>query len=442
MRKRHYLTTGLFIAGFVRFTAFAPALFAQEQVALMQQNSHMQEATVAGQTASLAPVALSYTGSTGYSLVERTNLRKSINGKYAGLLSREVRSFISPAENPLPAAAAATSPLSQGRWYDGSFYVLEQTKLNARATGGIHDSIPSVFNISQDGKLTMYQDNGYPTFRSFPAFTKAALFPGDTWKARAERAVDPMGKGIFTRLPMDVSYTFVGEEIYKEKLVYRIKAQWQTVYGMSTRDVRGDSTLAKAGGGHKADILVLKATGAAILIVDTVDETFVYTDGTTANFKGTINLFTEFPPAVDTQMLIPALQRIADGGAASPKSNIVVEHTPAGLRLSMRDVRFKPDSDEVLAGESERLDDIAAVLKLAPQSQFLIEGHTAAVGNAQGEQRLSEQRARRIAMELSTRGVDAAAFICRGKGGTKPIADNSTDSGRAQNRRVEITILE
>ena len=108
----------------------------------------------------------------------------------------------------------------------------------------------------------------------------------------------------------------------------------------------------------------------------------------------------------------------------------------------MRDIRFKPDSSEILASESGRLDEIAAVLKLAPKSQFLVEGHTAAVGRAEGEQKLSVERAHKIAEELAKRGVSSAAFICRGWGGTKPVADNKTDEGRAQNRRVEITILE
>lgn len=471
-------------------------------ISLMGLCAVAQNTQAAAQANKAQTVSLRYSGTGGYSLVERTNLRRYVNGKYVGLTSREVRSFISPSFAPDESFENPKHQFYGDQWYDGSFYVTEATKRNmANAAAGIHDSIPSVFHISSKGKLTMYADNGYPSFRSFPAFTTEKVKSGDSWSASAERSVDPLNKGIFTRMQMEVAYTYIQQETYHEKDVYRLKANWQTSYGTSWRDPNGDADLQRAAGGHKADILILKATGEPILVVDTVDETFIYANGDQVNFKGTITLFTEFPPAIDTEKIITSLSRIAsvspntvqggngagkktgtvtlnNGGkrrpapddyptsvntsswvattepktkpkpsaaiadAAKNKNNMVVEKTPAGLRLSVRDIRFAPDSSEILPTESGRLDEIAEVLKLAPNAQFLVEGHTAAVGRAEGEQKLSVERAHKIAEELAKRGVSSAAFICRGWGGTKPIADNSTDAGRAQNRRVEITILE
>ena len=127
--------------------------------------------------------------------------------------------------------------------------------------------------------------------------------------------------------------------------------------------------------------------------------------------------------------------------AAAPKNNMLVEETSAGVRLSIRDIKFLPDSAQIVSGENSRLDDVAAVLKTVP-NQLLIEGHTASVGKPAGEQKLSVERAESIAAELVKRGISADRLICKGWGGIRPVADNSTDSGRAQNRRVEITILE
>ncbi|WP_288518153.1 OmpA family protein [uncultured Treponema sp.] len=463
-------------------------------------------------------VKLHYSGKGGYSLVERTNLRRYVNGKYVGLTSREVRSFVSPSEPPLMRFKAKGSVYENDQWYDGSFYVMEETLRNSQAAGaGIHEAVQSVFHISKNGQLTMYKDNGYPSFRSFPAYTADKVNVGESWKAVAERSVDPLNKGVFTKIPMQVLYTFFGAETYKGQAVYRIKAIWQTYYDAQNRDFGGDSSLQKARGGHKADIIVLQETGEPILTIDNVDETFFWIDGTQVNFKGTITLFTEFPPAFDSQRIMAALNRVAtvkggktgtdkkfsgteksvSGGTVAgsgkltasgkktgadvvktekfvpdeifdnfdknetvakntvsggktvlekvddvlPKNNIVAEEVSAGIRLSIRDIKFAPDSAQILSGESERLDEIAEVLKMAPNAQLLVEGHTASVGKPAGEQKLSEQRAHKIAEELKARGVKAGAFICRGFGGTKPVASNETNEGRAQNRRVEITIL-
>ena len=466
-------------------------------------------------------VKLHYSGKGGYSLVERTNLRRYVNGKYVGLTSREVRSFVSPSEPPLMRFKAKGSVYENDQWYDGSFYVMEETLRNSQAAGaGIHEAVQSVFHISKNGQLTMYKDNGYPSFRSFPAYTAEKVSVGESWKAVAERSVDPLNKGVFTKIPMQVLYTFSGAETYKGQAVYRIKAIWQTYYDAQNRDFGGDSSLQKARGGHKADIIVLQETGEPILTIDNVDETFFWIDGTQVNFKGTITLFTEFPPAFDSQRIMAALNRVAtvkdgktgtdkkfsgteksvSGGTVAgsgkltasdkktgadavktekfvtdeifdnfdknetvakntkntvsgektvlekvddvlPKNNIVAEEVSAGIRLSIRDIKFAPDSAQILSGESERLDEIAEVLKMASNAQLLVEGHTASVGKPAGEQKLSEQRAHKIAEELKARGVKAGAFICRGFGGTKPVASNETNEGRAQNRRVEITIL-
>ena len=436
-----------------------------------------------------------YSGNSGYSLVERTNLRRYVNGKYSGLTSREVRSFISKSYAP-----EGFRSQESDRWYDGNFYVMEETRRSGSSVGeSLHAAIPSKFKISQDGKMSMVQDNGYPTFRSFPSYSSESLTPGESWKALGERAVDPLNKGVFTRIPILVMYTFSGEEVYKGEEVFRIKAIWQTNYGFSNSavDFKGDSSLKKALGGHKADIIVRKATGEAILIIDNVDETFFYSDGTQVNFKGNITLFTEYPPAVEHEKLIVALNRIAKsdeieknkekktekergedekivkeaetldkgdfegeknkGGKSetarikSPveenddkikKDDMVFEKTPAGLRLSVRDIKFMADSAEILPSEKFRLDEIAKVLKLAPDSHFLVEGHTASTGNPKGEMMLSEERAKMVSQELTLRGISADKFIYKGLGGKNPIDTNETSEGRAKNRRVEITILE
>lgn len=450
-----------------------------------------------------------YNGGRNYTLVERTDLRRYENNRYVGLLSREIRSFIS----------------NYGDLYEGSFYVSQDTvRASLSVADQIHDSIPSKFRISDDGNLTMIEDYGYPTFRSFPAFSANRIKHGDSWQAKAERAVDPLNKGIVTKIPMYVQYTYTGDENVRGEDVYVLTAKWATRYGQNIyMDFGGDKELKQAMGSHNATMYVSKVTGNAIVVRDSVDETFVYNDGKAVTFKGTISLFTEYPPAVDRSKIIRALQRVAaidgdeakllaqvatktdgaqskagskdadvaklssgsqssrdaqstaysqsksgsqksasskpsaesiskavaavskslsDQAIAAASKPIKVENTTAGIRLTIQNLQFKPDSAELVSGESSRLDQIASVLREVSESQFLVEGHTAATGNETGEMRLSALRAHKIAKELSKRGIPQEKFICKGSGAHKPVADNSTPAGKAVNRRVEITILE
>lgn len=388
------------------------------------------------------PVTINYQGGKNYSYIERTDLRRYDNGKYQGLTSREVRSFIIISQED-----------ENGILYDGSFYVDEGTKrANVEVFEGISDSIPSTFRISPDGNLEMIEDNGYPSFRSFPTYPKKEIKPGDKWQSKALRCVDPLNKGIVTKIPFYVEYTYLRDEVYAGEEVFVLSAKWATRYGAKFYlDFNGDRDLLEVTGSNNATLYVSKVTGAAIVIRDSVDELYTFADGQKVNLKGTINLFTKYPPSYDVEQVLPELQQVAgftENQVLDIKSGIQisgdivnVEKTDAGLRLTIPNLQFKSDSAELLPAEKERLDSIARILKKAGDSKLLIEGHTASTGNEAGELELSKERAKMIALELSKRGINSDRFIIKGSGSHKPIADNSTKEGMALNRRVEITIL-
>ena len=439
--------------------------------------------------------AIVYKGGKNYTYCERTDLRRYDNGKYTGLVSRQVNSFI-----------AISHTDNDYVYYDGNFFVEEATKRNtAEVKDGINEAISSVFKISEDGNLVMIEDNGYPSFRSFPTYTSKKLSPGDKWTSKAVRAVDPLNKGVITKIPFYVEYEYLHDEVYNGEDVFVLSARWATRYGAKFYlDFGGDRDLVEANGSHRATIYVEKRTGIALVIRDTVDETFKYSDGNIVTFKGGISCFTKYPPAVEKDEIIATINRVAfvetqneikdiehdpeasggtgaatqvaladEGNNSSPSdgsgngssetdgtpgsggtgessadsgaSNPYVgtwEETPAGIRLTVKNIQFKPDSSELLSGQDEKINQIAEVLKTARESMFLVEGHTAATGNPAGEMELSKERAGVIARMLSERGIESSRFIVKGSGSTKPVADNSTKAGMAKNRRVEITILE
>jgi OmpA-OmpF porin, OOP family len=92
---------------------------------------------------------------------------------------------------------------------------------------------------------------------------------------------------------------------------------------------------------------------------------------------------------------------------------------------------IKPESQSII-------DQIAEMLSANAELKVSIEGHTDNVGSAASNQTLSESRANAVLAAIVMKGIEKTRLSAKGWGQTKPIADNSTDDGKAQNRRVEI----
>ncbi len=102
-----------------------------------------------------------------------------------------------------------------------------------------------------------------------------------------------------------------------------------------------------------------------------------------------------------------------------------------GIHFDTGKATIQPDSDETLR-------QVVTLLQANPDLKLRIEGHTDAQGNAAANQTLSEKRAQAIVAWLVNHGIDAGRLKTQGFGQGKPVADNSTEDGRAKNRRVEL----
>jgi outer membrane protein OmpA-like peptidoglycan-associated protein len=83
---------------------------------------------------------------------------------------------------------------------------------------------------------------------------------------------------------------------------------------------------------------------------------------------------------------------------------------------------------------------LAQFLQANPDRKVIVEGYTDSSGSASYNQSLSERRADSVRTALVKMGVDPTRVVAQGYGKEYPVSDNSTASGRAQNRRVEVTI--
>ncbi len=127
--------------------------------------------------------------------------------------------------------------------------------------------------------------------------------------------------------------------------------------------------------------------------------------------------------------------------------------TPAGTQVDIKGceikeeirlegVNFQTNSDLLLPGAENILNDAAATLKKNPSIKVEVAGHTDSDGSAAYNESLSARRAQTVHDYLADAGIDVNRMSVRGYGESQPIADNSTSAGKAQNRRVVLRITE
>ena len=104
-------------------------------------------------------------------------------------------------------------------------------------------------------------------------------------------------------------------------------------------------------------------------------------------------------------------------------------------------ITFGVDQSNIQPQFQETLRSVALVLQEFDQTLVDILGYTDSTGSDSYNLTLSQQRATSVQRSLAQFGVDPRRFFVEGRGEANPIADNSTEAGRSQNRRVEIRII-
>jgi OOP family OmpA-OmpF porin len=105
-------------------------------------------------------------------------------------------------------------------------------------------------------------------------------------------------------------------------------------------------------------------------------------------------------------------------------------------------VEFATNSATLTASSRPVLDDVADDLKKHPRLKVELQGHTDSRGTDAYNLDLSQRRADSVRDYLIAQGVSGLQLVSKGYGESEPIADNNTDKGRLENRRVVMRVLE
>jgi outer membrane protein OmpA-like peptidoglycan-associated protein len=128
------------------------------------------------------------------------------------------------------------------------------------------------------------------------------------------------------------------------------------------------------------------------------------------------------------------------GPASNYGCPIISEEIIKRVNLAAKNVFFATASDKLLKQSNKRLDDVVAILNENPTYKIQIDGHTDTQGKDDYNLDLSNRRAASVKAYLVSKGIAESRLNSTGYGETKPIADNTKAAGRAQNRRVEMTL--
>jgi outer membrane protein OmpA-like peptidoglycan-associated protein len=122
--------------------------------------------------------------------------------------------------------------------------------------------------------------------------------------------------------------------------------------------------------------------------------------------------------------------------------NLQLRQTESGVVVTLGDVLFETGQTELRTEAMDSLVEVVDLLQSEPDKSIRIEGHTDATGPAETNLEISQRRADSVLEALVSLGVDAQRITSVGMGEDFPIASNETDEGRAQNRRVDVILLD
>lgn len=298
------------------------------------------------------------------------------------------------------------------------------------------------FSQNTDGIMDVDAGEFVPQVRNVPLFPEERVPVGYQWTLPAVEIYDfRAGFDIPDPviIPVLVDYTYMGRESFENRTVDLIAVRYELFY----RPTAGSPLFAQVRlitGTFSQRLYWDPERGRAHYYDERFSQFIQTRDGARFEFRGTAN-----GRVVDSvQMDREEIERdIQDALADQDIRNTSVRSSDQGIIIAIENIRFAPDSAQLMPEELEKLNFIGSILQRYADRDILITGHTAMAGTEEGRLQLSEERAAAVGDFFVERGVRTRErLIYRGLGATEPVADNNTEEGRLRNRRVEITILE
>ena len=156
-----------------------------------------------------------------FKIIKKFNLRVKKDNRYAGSIFREYRQLCKLTDN-----------IKGGAEYSGKTFVFEEQKREGRLNAKRIDNVADTdFTFFYTGRIKPDIDSIYPLLRNFPLFPAGrTINPGDKWQDYGESYVDPLKKGILTKVKFICEYRYDGIKDFNGRNVHAVYAQYAVRY--------------------------------------------------------------------------------------------------------------------------------------------------------------------------------------------------------------------
>jgi len=354
-------------------------------------------------------------------------------------------------------------------FYKGEFQYFERPAGAEEKAYALIEVYPTEFWRDIYGRYNIHPEIFMPVVRDVPLFSKEDIAPGSVWQAEGHEVHDLKGFGMERafRIPFTARYRYVGERTIGGKRIalFSITYNCDRESGIDiiryTQDARSKLERLRLGSPEytefhdrmKKDLDRLMSAPRRVRgsckqyyawditerlpysLTEEFHFVFDLINGENYEFIGTAESIFERIHTLREQEADQIVRNLQEEG-------VTVSRDERGIVLELGDILFDTDSAELRPDARARLAEISKRINTSGKFEVRVEGHTDNTGTADHNLRLSQNRARAVAGFLSRAlDTDPRNISWIGHGMTRPSASNSTEEGRAKNRRVEIILL-
>lgn len=294
--------------------------------------------------------------------------------------------------------------------------------------------------VHADGRTLFFASDGFPGMGGYDMYYAKNI--GGTWSNPTNMG-SPMNtqhnEGSFFITPNN-------QKVYFEKYFSLGKDSYSRIYEADLPDNLKIATNCSYAKGKVLSASTQKPLAAKVEVVDLKTNKkaqVVYSDEVTGEYLIVLAEGTTYGLFVEKNGYLHFSKHINFETKSFDFQELVIPlaELSSGKNLTLENVFFKVDSYELLAESETELQLIYTTLLQNPSKKFRIEGHTDNVGSKEYNINLSTKRAEAVYQYLLSKGIKKEQLSFKGYGETKPKSNNQTEEGRAQNRRIEVVIM-